>query len=81
MFCSSSKFQKQGCNILIITIAGLMLMAYVPTVFAEEMPADSSDWEFQVAPYLWFLSASGDVTVKGQESDPDLNFSLIGVHS
>jgi len=58
-----------------------MLAACVPAVFAEEKPAANSGWEFQVAPYLWFLSASGDVTVKGQESDPDLNFSLIGVHS
>jgi hypothetical protein len=52
MFCSSSKFQKQGCNILIIAIAGLMLAACVPAVFAEEKPDESSGWHFRVAPYL-----------------------------
>ena len=77
MFCSLSKFQKQGCSILIITIAGLLLMAYVPTVFAEENPAENNGWEFRVAPYLWLVALDGDVTVKGQESDLDLSFSDI----
>jgi hypothetical protein len=77
MFCNSSKFQKQGCSILIIPIAGLMLAACVPAVFAEEKPDESSGWHFQVAPYLWMVALNGDVTVKGQESDPDLSFSDI----
>jgi hypothetical protein len=77
MFCKSSKFQKQGCSILIIPIAGLMLAACVPAVFAEERPAANSGWEFRVAPYLWMVALNGDVTVKGQESDPDLSFNDI----
>lgn len=77
MFCNSSKFQKQGCSILIIPIAGLMLTACVPAAFAEEKPAANSGWEFRVAPYMWFLSLEGDATVKGQESDLDLGFSDI----
>ncbi|MEX1348142.1 MAG: hypothetical protein AB1Z31_10455 [Desulfobacterales bacterium] len=77
MFCNSSKFQKRGCSILIIPIAGLMLAACVSSVSAEEKPAANSSWEFQVAPYMWFISLEGDVTVKGQESDIDLNFSDI----
>ena len=68
MFCNSSKFQKQGCSILIIPIAGLMLAACVPAVFAEEKPDESSGWHFRVAPYLWMVALNGDVTVKGQES-------------
>ena len=77
MFCNSSKFQKQGCSILIIPIAGLMLAACVPAVFAEEKPDESSGWHFRVAPYLWMVALNGDVTVKGQESDLDLSFNDI----
>jgi hypothetical protein len=68
MFCNSSKFQKQGCSILIIPIAGLMLAACVPAVFAEEKPDESSGWHFRAAPYLWMVALNGDVTVKGQET-------------
>lgn len=34
----------------------------------------SGDWQFQVTPYIWALSAEGDITVKGQEADFDLSF-------
>jgi hypothetical protein len=37
----------------------------------------SDDWQFQVAPYLWGISADGDVTVRGQESEVDAGFSDI----
>jgi hypothetical protein len=77
MFCSSSKFQKQGCSILIIPITGLMLTAYVQTLFAEEIPAANNDWKFRAAPYLWLVALNGDVTVKGRESDLDLSFNDI----
>jgi hypothetical protein len=30
-----------------------------------------------VAPYFWFLSIDGDLTVKGQESDVDVGFDKI----
>jgi len=55
----------------------MMLSVSVPSVSAEEKPAANSGWDFQVAPYMWFLSLNGDVTVRGQESDLDLNFSDI----
>jgi hypothetical protein len=47
------------------------------SVCADESSDRQSDWEFKVSPYLWFHSASGDVTVRGQESDLDLSFSDI----
>jgi len=34
----------------------------------------SEDWQFQVTPYLWALSAEGDLTVRGQQADVDLSF-------
>jgi hypothetical protein len=55
----------------------MMLTVCVPPVYAEEKPAENSDWEFKMSPYMWFISASGDVTVRGQESDLDLSFSDI----
>ena len=61
----------------IIAITAMMLSVFVPSVTAEEKPAENTTWEFQVAPYMWFISLEGDVTVKGQESDLDLNFSDI----
>jgi hypothetical protein len=47
------------------------------SVCADESSDQHSGWEFKVSPYLWFHSASGDVTVRGQESDLDLSFNDI----
>ena len=54
-----------------------MIAVYVPSAVAEEKPAENNSWEFAVAPYMWFLSLDGDVTVKGEESDLDMSFSDI----
>ena len=43
----------------------------------EELSDEQSGWDFHVAPYFWFLSVDGDVTVKGQESDVDVGFDKI----
>jgi hypothetical protein len=77
MFCSSSKFQKQGCSFLIKAIAVLMISACATSVLAEEKSVGDNGWEFRVAPYMWLVALEGDVTVKGQESDLDLSFSDI----
>jgi len=50
-----------------------MLAALTSSVSAEEKPAENA-WEFSVTPYLWAISLSGDVTVKGLEVDVDLSF-------
>lgn len=55
----------------------LMFSVFAPAVPAEEQSNKENEWEFNVAPYLWFLSLSGDVTVKGQESDVDIGFEDI----
>jgi hypothetical protein len=54
-----------------------MLTVFAPAVSAEEKANEQSDWEFQVSPYMWFLSLDGDITVKGQKSDEDISFSDI----
>jgi hypothetical protein len=77
MFCSSSKFQKQSCSFLIKAIAVLMISACATSVFAEEKPVGDNGWKFRVAPYMWLVALDGDVTVRGRESDLDLNFSDI----
>ena len=77
MYRKSSTTLKQTRYFITMAIAALILAVFVPSVFAKEKPAADSGWEFQVAPYMWFLSLDGDVTVKGRESDLDLNFSDI----
>jgi len=70
-------FLKQTLFFFIIGITAMMLPVCVQPVSAEEKPAGDSGWEFKVSPYMWFISASGDVTVRGQESDLDLRFNDI----
>lgn len=66
---NSCIFLKQPLYFFIIAITAMMLPLCVPPVSAEEKPAEANDWEFKLSPYMWFVSASGDVTVRGQESD------------
>ncbi len=76
--CRSPKsMQRQGKVIVSLLIVALTLTLFAPAVSAEEKAKEKSDWEFQVAPYMWFISTSGDVTVKGQKSDLDLSFDDI----
>lgn len=74
---SSKSMQRQGKVIVSLLIVALTLTLFAPAVSAEEKAKEKSDWEFQVAPYMWFISTSGDVTVKGQKSDLDLSFDDI----
>jgi hypothetical protein len=77
MYCKPFILPKHRTIFIIMSIAAFMLATYVPAVSAEEKPDADSGWEFQVAPYMWFLSLDGDVTVNGNESDLDLDFSDI----
>ncbi|MEM7224547.1 MAG: hypothetical protein AAF495_16330 [Pseudomonadota bacterium] len=54
-------------------------LAATPAAAAEE-PADGltqGGWRFNVAPYVWFISVEGDMTIKGLESEVDASFSDI----
>ena len=62
---------------LILVIIALILGPLTPAMAAEEKADEESGWEFQVAPYMWFLSMDGSVTVKGQKSNEDISFSDI----
>jgi hypothetical protein len=42
---------------------------------AEQLVSDQ--WQYQLTPYLWFLSLDGDVTVKGVKTSPSVDFSEI----
>ena len=77
MYRKSDITLKQKRFFFIMAIAAILVALNVSSVSAEEKPVENSGWEFQVAPYMWFLSASGDVTVKGQKSDLDLSFNDI----
>ena len=68
---------KQMRFFVTLIVVALILAVFAPSVPAEEKADEESGWEFQVAPYMWFLSAEGDVTVKGQKSDVDISFDEI----
>ena len=67
---------RQGGILLILVMVVFMLGPLTPAA-AEDKTDEESGWEFQAAPYMWFLSMDGSVTVKGQKSDADLSFSDI----
>ena len=77
MIRKSSLFLKLTLYFFIFAIAAMMPSVSVSSVSAEEKSVANSGWEFQVAPYMWFFSLDGDVTVKGRESDLNLDFSDI----
>lgn len=37
----------------------------------------SEEWQYQLTPYAWALALDGDVTVKGQKSEVDVDFNEI----
>jgi hypothetical protein len=48
---------------------------FVKPVAAEEPVSD--DWQFSISPYMWALSLDGDVTIKGNTGDADIDFDTI----
>jgi hypothetical protein len=60
--------QMLGFFVVIIAAAPAILLA-------QEQTDGESDWKYAIAPYAWFISVDGDVTVKGQSNDVDVNFS------
>ena len=72
--CSALRLTK---FFLILATVVLSLGVLAPSVSAEEKANEQNGWEFQVAPYVWFISMEGDVTVKGQKGDVDASFSDI----
>jgi hypothetical protein len=64
------------CSFILVIII-LIFSVSAPSVAAEENLQEENGWEFHVAPYMWFLSMEGDVTVNGQKSDVDTSFSDI----
>ena len=73
MYRKSCITWKQTRIFVIPIFLAFMLAALTSSVSAEEKPAENA-WEFSVTPYLWAISLSGDVTVKGLEVDVDLSF-------
>lgn len=63
------KLFKIGTGIFLLSI--MCLVAFSSNSYSGE------NWDFDLAPYLWFLSMSGDVTVKGQTTQVDASFSDI----
>ncbi len=74
---NSGRFLCQKWFFIVFAIMVFILASSVPLVLAEDLSNEQSGWDFHVAPYFWFLSIDGDVTVKGQESDVDVGFDKI----
>jgi hypothetical protein len=62
---------------------GVLMLAVVAPARAEDEPApapaaaESSAWEFSLAPYLWMSKLDGSVSARGQSADFDVPFSDI----
>ena len=48
---------------------------------AAEQTTGQGDWAFRVAPYIWLPAMTGDVTVRGTESEIDTSVSDIFTES
>ena len=68
---------RQGKVAIFLLTVTLTLTALVPSGTAEEKPDGEGGWEFSVAPYLWFMSMNGNVTVRRLKGDVDTSFSDI----
>ena len=55
--------------------AGLCSAPSAAPSAAEQLVSDQ--WQYQLTPYLWFLSLDGNVTVKGVKTSPNVDFSEI----
>jgi len=56
-----------------LLLVGLIGSLVAPLVVARDFVSD--DWQFSLTPYVWAISANGDATVKGVETDVDTSFS------
>jgi hypothetical protein len=63
---------------MVIRLMAIMLLVAVCQVQAQEQTVHVGDeWEFTVAPYIWFAGMSGNVTINGTPSNGDTDFSEI----
>ena len=60
--------------VMLVLVIGLVC----PMAYGEgPNKTDADDWQFSITPYLWAVGLNGDMTVKGVDSDVDVNFSDI----
>jgi len=68
--------RKISAAVMLVLVIGL----FCPMAYGEgpkSNPTESDEWQFSITPYLWAIGMNGDMTVKGVESDVDVNFSDI----
>jgi hypothetical protein len=73
---SHKALRQTSYSIVLLTLA-LIILVFKSSVWAEEKTNEKSGWEFELAPHLWALSLSGDVTVEGRETHIDVGFDKI----
>jgi len=54
---------------------GIFLLSIICLAASSSNSYSAENWDFDFAPYVWFISMTGDVTVKGQTAHVDSSFS------
>ncbi len=57
-----------------------LLLSCAASSEAARAAGPSQEWKFTIAPYLWYSSLEGDITVKGQDAQADLSASELLDH-
>ncbi len=52
---NSCRFWGQKGVVILFAVMAFILALFVPPVPAEEQSNKGNEWEFKVAPYMWFL--------------------------
>ena len=64
-------------TIISISIVLVLFGCICPSAFGQDNPTGGEKWEFSVTPYFWMAGIEGDVTVKGNKADVDVDFDEI----
>ena len=70
----------RGLSLRIIAVLLAVITAMAAASGAAQAAGPSQDWKFTIAPYLWYSSLEGDMTVKGRDAEVDLGASDILHH-
>ncbi len=66
-----------GRHVLMLGLAFIVTLVICPGAHAQEQNAGSDRWKFSFVPYIWAVSLSGDMTVRGRKAEIDASFGDI----
>lgn len=68
---------RKGLSMLVLGLCLMGITLIGTGVYAQNASPGESKWEFDLIPYLWMSSISGDVTLKGNPSQVSMSFGDI----